>query len=514
MTPKDFYSKYESKRGDFLDRAETNAKFTLPYVVRSDSATGSDGYEDEYGQSFGGRAVNSLKAKIGMSLMPPSTSSFRFEPTEDELDALVGQILAQQPLEQQDAEGARAQVYTKISMAVDRVNKEINSQSIRGTLFDIIQQLLIVGAVIVEKLPKKGVTYHPLTSSTAKLDNNGTAVALCIVEKLLSPPKEFPNLEEKDEYLLYTKLMKHPETNKWTMSQQIDDEVLEDVATYTDDTVPFFYVGWTYLIGDAYSRPFVEDYIEDLKQFSALSNLVTAGSIAAAKTLIFVDGRSGRTRPADITRSRNLDVITGRAEDVSAFQLGKNYDFQMPMQKQNELKRELASAFLMNESATRDAERVTAAEIQLMAQELETTSLAGVYSRLTEGLIKPIIVRVMGEMGITLKDLAVVMVIGLDALGRSQETRNLDAYVQTLNAIGAGNRLKAGELSSRYAGLYGVNMTGLLKTNKELEAEAQAQQQAQQQAMAQQAGAQASGQRAGEAVGDAAAQQMQQAQQS
>ena len=48
----------------------------------------------------------------------------------------------------------------------------------------------------------------------------------------------------------------------------------------------------------------------------------------------------------------------------------------------------------MNESVQRDAERVTAEEIRLMAEQLES-GLAGVYSMLSQELQLPLIKRVL-----------------------------------------------------------------------------------------------------------------------
>lgn len=507
LEPKSFYEDNKSARQNFEDRAIKYAELTLPYLIRDSGETGAEPLPDRYGQSFGGRAVNSLKAKIGMALLPPATPSFKLVADADALDE-IGRGIDEDETDN-TADDAREAFFKGLSRSTARINTAMDAQKYRGITFRIIAQLIVVGSVIIEKIKDKGVRFHPLQSFTVKLNQTGDATVMCIEEKLTTKPTDagFSALDDKEEYKLYT-LLELVE-GKWIMSQQIDDIIITEMATYTEDKVPFQYVGWNHMVGDEYHRPFVEDYYEDLKQFSELSNLTTAGSIAAAKTLIFVDSRSGRTRPRDVSQSKNLDVMTGRAEDVSAFQLGKNYDFQVPMQKEAELKRELASAFLMNESATRDAERVTAAEVQFMAQELETTTLAGVYSELSDKIVSRYITWTMNEEGISFKELKVKLVVGLDALGRSSETRALDGFVQTIGAIGASNRLKADELTQRYASLYNVDTSGLLKTNEELDKEMKAQQAQMQQQIAQQEGAKTAGAGAGQAIADAAQQEIQ-----
>lgn len=500
LEPKEFYNNGITDRQPFIDRAIRNAELTLPYLIR-DNGTGTDAMKDKYGQSFGGRAVNSLKAKIGMALFPPASSSFRLDPTAEQLEAagIDIQVASEEEVAEDDA---RAAIYSTISRATGSINKEIDSQSIRDTMFEVIAQELVVGSVIVEKVKGDGVRYHPLDSFVVKLDNRGRALCMCIVETLYELPVGFESLEDDktEEYELYTMIKKVNGEEKWEVTQQIDDFILPKTITYTTDKLPFKYTGWNYMVGDAYHRPYVDDYYEDLRQFSSLSHSITDGSIAAAKTLILVDERNGRTFAKDIDESDNLDVVIGKEDDIGVFQLGKNYDFQFSMDTKAELKRDIAAAFLMNESATREAERVTAAEIQFLAQELETTSLAGTYSKLSESLVKWNIHQVMNEMGLTFKELGVKIVVGLDALGRSNEARGLDAFVQTIVGVGAGNRLNSDELTNRYASFYGIDTTGLLKTNTQIAKEQQAQQAQQQEAMLGEEGAKSAGQEAGKAV--------------
>ena len=65
--------------------------------------------------------------------------------------------------------------------------------------------------------------------------------------------------------------------------------------------------------------------------------------------------------------------------------------------------RRLGAAFLLNTAVTRDAERVTAQEIRMQAQELES-SLGGVYSRLANELQLPLAKRLLQEIDEVFKD--------------------------------------------------------------------------------------------------------------
>jgi len=497
--PSEFYTAKESDRSQYEDRAKAIAKLTLPYVIREESDSGTTAMTDSTNQSFGGRLVNTLKAKMGMALLPPSTSSFRYVPNPEELLALT-----------QGSEDNKAKIYQALSANVSTVNSEIELQQLRSSLFDIIVQLLVVGSVIVEKKEKKGVALHPLMSFVADLDEQGLPIKMCFVETLKVLPDEIVPKEEADEYKLYTMAELDKETDGWVVTQEIDQEIVGQEQTYkTYDDLPFRYLGWTWMVGDTYHRPFAEDYYQDIEQLDKLAKLLTDGAIIQAKVLLFVNEKGGRTRKDSVSESVNGDVIDGVADDVTALQIQKNFDFQVPMEREQQLQKTLSQAFLMNESVTRDAERVTAEEINFMAQELETSSLAGIYSKLSLQWSKWIVYQIMLELGIKFESIEVEILTGLDALGRSQEAQKLDALVQRAEALQLRHWFKDSELLNRYASYENVNTVGLMKTPAEVEAEMAKMKAQQAQQMGEEAVATAGGQQAGINGANAVAQQPQ-----
>lgn len=457
LSPKEFYAKYQSGRIDHESTAKDISALTLPYVMMEDGTSSSTKYRDKISQAFCGRLVNTLKAKMGMSLLPPSTSSFRLEPDKDALNALIG-----------GDPDAKAVIYEQLSSQVNAINKEIEAQQIRDTIFDMLTQLIVVGSVIMEKKEGKGILLHTLRNFTVDLDSRGEPRAMCVVETLKDLPEGITPPNVQDEYKLYTLVEHDPVLENWRMTQAIEDVIVGEERTFKDSDLPFQYVGWTWTDGDKYHRPYAEDYLPDMVQYNQLSDLITKGSIVAAKVILFVDEKGNRTRKADVARSKNGDVVNGRADDVTALQLQKNFDFQVPMERLADIGRNLSSAFLMNESVTRDAERVTAQEIRFMAQELETSSLSGVYSKLAKKVSKRIVEWIMAELGIKFKGISVNIITGLDALGRSQEAQKLDSLVQRLAAMNMMHWLNEDELVARYASLEGVDMTDLVKTPNEV----------------------------------------------
>jgi len=494
-TPKEDYVTGLTDRKPYEDRAKEIAKVTLPYLIRDDGASGSTELEDTQSQSYGARLVNTLKAKMGMALLPPSTSSFRLTPDAKELMALT-----------EGDPNNIAEVNNLLSTSTITINTELESQQIRPTLYEMLAQLIVVGSVVTDKKKDKGIRLHTLKSFVVKLDAQGKPLSIIIYEELAKerlPEGVTPEDENLEKYGLYTryKLEDVQNAKKWIMTQSIEDVMVGTEKTFKDyDALPVRYFGWTWTVGDQYHRPYAEDYYKDLQQLDKMANLLTDGSIISAKSLLLVNERGGRTRKDDVADSSNGDVIDGHAEDITAFQFNKNYDFQTPMERETNLKRELAAAFLLNESATREAERVTAEEIRFMAQQLESSALSGFYSTMALEWSKWIVQKIMGELGIKFQAINVNIITGLDALGRSQEAQKLDAYLMRLDQMNMMHWINEAEVASRYAAYEGIDTVGLVKTPKEVEETMAQQQEMQASQEAQAAAAQAGGAAAGQAA--------------
>lgn len=461
IVPSEFFNSNLSDRKPYEDRAQRISEVSLPYVFRAEGSDGGTDLFKSVSQSFNGRQINNLKSKMGMALLPPATSSFRLKP-----DALAMTQLFQ------GNEKAIERIRQQLSLNTDAISSEIENQQIRSSLFDMLLQQIVVGSVIVEKNDRAGITIYPLRSFVVKLDSQGEPLAMCIMEELTLLPDNITPKEEKDEYELYTLLAFDKDTNKWIMKQDIDGEAVGEEKTYKDyDSLPFRYFGWNWVQGDAYHRPFAEDYYPDMLQVDKLAKLNTEGAVIAGKSVLLVNQRGGRTRKADLVKAANGAVIDGSADDVTAFQLQKNFDFQVSNEREDTLKRELQANFLDTGSVQRDAERVTAEEIRVMAQQLEASTLAGVYSKMALKWSKWIVTKVMDELKISFDAVDVDVLTGLDALGRSQEAQKQDNFMQRVTTLQLNHWIKENEVLQRYAAFDGINTVGLLKTSDEVQTE-------------------------------------------
>jgi len=471
------YDKLLDIRTPYEDRAEDYAKVTLPFIFPSDTTNGSTDLEDNLVQSLGGMGVNSLASKLVLSLLPPQGRFFRLQPSSAEaLNELTGG----------DAD-AKAEIVSILSEGEEQVIGEIERQDIRTAFYTIMRTLIIVGNILVEKKEKSGIKLHTLRNYVIERDSRQKPIDIIIKEvihknNLPDVIADYTNDSEKTEFDLYTRFKY--EEGKWTRTQEIEGEEVGQEATYDDDNCPVKALGWNFLPDADYARSYVEDIVGDLIQYQKCTELFVEGSMGNAKQIWTVNPM-GQTRKNDVTNASNLDVIDGKAEDVTVIRSDKTYDMSLLANYREELRRSIGKAFLDTGSVQRDAERVTAQEIQMMVRELET-GLAGTFSLLANDLLLTIVKWIIDELGIEAgNDVDIKITVGVDALSRNKQADNLMQFVNAIHTLRYNDYLSEAEIVQRLANYMGINSVNLIHTPNEVK---QKRSQAAQAAQAQQAG--------------------------
>lgn len=201
---------------------------------------------------------------------------------------------------------------------------------------------------------------------------------------------------------------------------------------------------------------------------------------------------AGSTDALEFQNALSGQVINGRPNDISTPDLGgKVRDYATVESKIEKLEKTLSEMFLVATSAVRNAERVTAEEIRLLAQELET-SLGGVYSRLSTDLqqwLARIAISKIEQQA--LRQMDVYVITGLDALSANGDLDSLRAMIADLsNTQNLPDEIKGTIIWDSYvqlvSSLHGVDYFKFLKSQEQFQQE-QAAQQAQAQEMQQEA---------------------------
>jgi len=249
------------------------------------------------------------------------------------------------------------------------------------------------------------------------------------------------------------------------------------------DVTPFIPLRFIRVDGEDYGRGYVEEYRGDLISLESLMQAIIEGAAASAKTLFLVNP-NGITRAATIAKAPNGAIREGQSSDISVMQVGKSADFSVAFSAIQRIEARLEFAFLMARSVQRDAERVTAAEINLMAQELEN-SLGGIYSILTQEFQLPYLRRRMhllvrqGKVPKLPDELVKPKIVtGLQGLGRGNDRNKLIEFITTVaQALGPDvmrQYVNVDEAVKRLATSIGIDTANLVKTQEQIQEEQQA----------------------------------------
>lgn len=429
------YARLESDRQPFLDRARENAKFTIPSLMPPEGHANGSRIPTPY-QSIGSHGVNTLTSKLLMTLLPPNSPMFRMSVTDQ-----VVEDLAQDPT-------ARSAVEKKLNEIERAVMDEIEGLMIRAALAEALKHLIVCGNVLLY-LPKKGnLKVFKLDRYVVQRDFEGNLLRTIIketvsrdalpahVQALLIVDSHLPSDDQQrateKEHDIYT-VFERDGDRLYTYQTIKGKRIPRSEGSWKLDKAPIMPLRWTYISDEDYGRAYVDEYIGDLSGVEGLSKAIREGTAAAAKFNPMVNP-TGLTRAQDIARAENLEVISGRKDDVTMLQFEKQADFQVAQTVLQDLIQRLSHAFMMNKSVQRNAERVTAEEIKAMVSDIDDV-LGGVFSLLAQELQQKLVVRVMDRMerekkipalsrlkGTDGKPLAAPKVItGIEALGRGHD---------------------------------------------------------------------------------------------
>lgn len=493
MTLKARYEALTTSRDPFLSRARLASQYTLPHLIPPDGHSAHSNLPTPY-QSVGARGVANLSAKLLLALLPPGHPFFKLD-----IDKFTLQELAQ------DTE-ARAEFDKAMSDVEQSIMSHVESSPIRISTFEIMKHLLVAGNVLIYKPPgskKSDIRVYDLTKYVCKRDTSGNLMEM-ILKESISPSmlseevreacecdkggQDFKNVD------LFTGIKR--EQSKWVVTQEINGKPVPNVRDeYPLDKSPWIVLRMQKIDGEDYGRGYVEEFLGDLISLEGLTKAIVKGSAAAAKVIFLVDPNS-TTKATDLSKASSGDFKTGRATDVTTLGLDKFADFRVALDTIDRIERRVAQGFLLSASVQRDAERVTAAEVQFMAQELDD-ALGGIYSILAQEFQMPLITRIIEDLTnqrklpeLPSEVVNPVIVTGMDALGRNADLAKLDTLVRDIFALSpeiASQYINLSNYIKRKGAYLRLDTDGLIRTQEEVD---QANQQNQMQAMLQQMGPQ------------------------
>jgi hypothetical protein len=485
-TAKSVYDSLEGKRYQYLDRARSCSKLTLPYVMPEEGHGPHSRLETPF-QGVGARGVNNLASKLLLALLPPNAPFFRLN-----IDKYA---LAN--------EGAPEELISEIETSLQQVEEsvmgEISREAYRTAIHAALKHLIVTGNVLLYLPDEGGIRVFHLDRFVIDRDPMGNVIHIATKENLsyeavddeVKEALASSGGQPTDEIHLYTAACR--EGDNFVIYQDVNGVALPSSGgAVKADKNPFIPLRFSRIDGESYGRGYVEEYLGDLQSLEGLTRAIVEGSAAAAKVMFLVNP-NGTTRARTLAESPSGAIVQGNAADVTTLQLNKVNDFRTAQASIQVISDRLGAAFLLTSGVVRNAERVTAEEIRMLSQELES-ALGGLYSLLSTEMQMPFVNRLMDVMKRKKKLPALpkdvvspVIITGVEALGRGNDLQKLDLFLagaaQVVGPQAVAEFVNVGEYFQRRATSLGIKTAGLVKSQEEIQAE---QQQAQQMAMLQQ----------------------------
>lgn len=471
------YDQLKTHRNDADSRAKKCAELTVPTLYKevSKGRARQKSRTTPY-QSVGARCVNSLSARLLMTLFPPNSSNFKLMP-----DGVTASSL------EEAANIERGELEASLATLERTVLNEIETTGMRSRISMALKYLVAVGNVCFYVPDEGNAKVYPQTRYVIDRDGMGRMVELVTLDSispltldqgvLAALDIKLADDDAPDDVDVYTHVKLTD--GKWHVYQEANGAIVPDSeGTYELDACPWIVTRIHEEDATDYGSGLVYDFIGDFTSLENLTKALLKGAASAAKVLWALD-ENAAIKPSDITSAESGKVLRMRADHLQAVNQGKWADFNFVQARVDALTRSLEMAFGVHTAVQRDGERVTAMEIRYMAQELEHT-LGGTYSILAEDFILPLIRRMMSRMqsqGILPKlpegIIKPRIVVGVAALGRSQDAQNLAMWAQTAQQmIGPqefATRINTGELATRLAASSDIPISGLIRSDEEVQ---------------------------------------------
>jgi len=484
------WQQLDGTRRGFISRCEVYAGYTLPKICLPDNFNQNSTQMSHDFQAVGAQAVNHLSNKMMLSLFAPSSTFFRLDAS-----ATAQEVFAELNMSAEEITPLLAKTERDAIALLDRL-------ALRPKLYEAVKHLIITGNVLLCLEDDGGARVIGLKRYAVRRSMSGRVIELMIVDKVLMDEledrvKSYVEQETgypEDRSVTLYRWVRWQE-GEYRMTQWVDGVALPEEfnGKWSDKEMPYRVLTWDLADGEDYGTGLVEDYAADFSGLSALSKSQVQGAILASEFRWLVNP-AGQTRVEDFADTPNGGAMPGTEGDIVIIESGKSKDLSVTMNMSQEYVNRIGRGFLLGSLLVRQAERVTAEEIRMTANELET-ALGGGYSRLAVDFQGPMARWLLEQLKVNISDkFEVTVITGLDALSR---TSDLDDAKLWLQDMGLANslpeqmqmRIKWDELGALFAVPRRVDISRIWKSDEEMAAAMQAEQERQGQMVAAQAGA-------------------------
>ncbi len=480
-------------RDPYITRAYNYARVTLPYLLSENDDNSSSEVQLDY-NSVGAEYVNHLANRYMQELFPAARSFFKLKMDEEAV------------IEQEKTDGTNKAEQEALLVAGEREGRWMFEQRhARTSILDGLKHTIVTGNACLYWPPKKEkkVQTYAIDEFVILRSMDGTLLELITEDKkavlALDPEIKQQVIDSMDlgedadlsqiSAKLYTHVkMSDEDPNTYNVVQAVEGVPVPDSEqSYPKELLPWMPMVWNRTRREMYGRGLVEDHYGAFYAMSVLTEaIVTGGAIMTDFKFLVQPGSI-----IDVVEMNNSASGTyhyGEKDDINVVETGKVNDFKFIFELINWYKQTLGKAFLSLSSQMRDAERVTAEENRMRAQELETAH-GGVFSNYSLTLQTPIATMLLRDIKLDIKgsNINAVVVTGLDAMGRTADNEKMLYLFNDLAQLQnvpepVQARIKPTELITLMANGRDVEEKNFIMSEEEFMQQQQAAAQAQQQA--------------------------------
>lgn len=421
--------KLEAFKRPLLTRCENYASLTIPKICLPEGFNPESTDQTHDYQSMGAQAVNSVTNKLMLAMFAPSRPFFK---------ATGGKKTEKTVAEQ----GLGVEVDTAFSRIEKKAVGKLEELGQRPKLYAVMRHLVVTGNALLcledKMLRVMGLRYY-----CVKRTVDGRVHTLVIRERVkfneLGQDVQAAVLghHSPDDEVEHYKYIEMLPSGSYRMTQWIGAQKLpmKFDGKWPADKLPYRVLAWDLADESDYGTGLVEEYVGDLEAASILSEAIVNGGVLGAEYRWLVNP-TGLTTADDFNASKNGDALPGRAEDIAPTQGGNPEAIKVAQAVLDVYEKRIGRGFLVGSAVQRQAERVTAEEVRLTANELET-SFGGVYSTLAPTIQTPIAWWLLKQLDARSEnaDLVITIVTGLDALSRNGDLENLKQALETMAQV-------------------------------------------------------------------------------
>lgn len=479
---------YESLFDEYRDdsailRMEKYALWSIPTLF-VDTCLVQNGkqtsVERDY-QSIGAQLVNSLSSKMTALLFPSTQPFFRID-TNIDTDAISA------------AMGVNSS--TLASSIADLENRAYRRLFLKNTYSQLVYGIklaLVTGNTLLYRDSAENKMHaYSLRSYALRRDGAGKVLDIILKERTTvaqvpdALKRHFQGRKEFEQVSLWTRIKRESRVvgDVFVVTQQLETFDLDVREEYPEAVCPYIPITWNLVTGEDYGRGLVEDYAGDFAKLSSLSEALALYEIESCRVLHLASPGSGGDIDA-MASAPSGEWVSADPAKVQAYEAGDYAKIKALLDDINSIYQRLAPAFMYGGN-TRDAERVTAAEIHQQAAEANTM-LGGNYSSIADQAHIPLAHILCQEENpdfvaeVLAGGLSLSVLTGVAALGRSSDVTRMTEAFQVLSVLlpvaQSNPSVDPNRIWGKVLEGYGLKLEDLQFTEEELR-----QQQAQQQA--------------------------------